>query len=669
MEFCKGACHKVCLAIIVIVVILSACSQHKLAPAEKFITTATTHPVSPTESPQIPALKEASATPEDTLPTPTIELPTQTPELQPAPVVVISFDGAANQQVANWMRDGVLPTFSWFAESGLRAEAMMTIDPAVTAAAHASLVTGFYPDRTGIVSNLYHHPSDSFYWYRSGFNQPLDQVDPIWVTASQAGLKTAALFVAGGTPFLPGQTADFTIAYGARDAYSNQETLELFPIKENWSGKEPVSFSPPLEAAWMIPKVSQVYLYAYDSMDDNKREYDSLLINTHRAIDENALQLKMDEWEALVLLPSTGAGAHFLLQEIAPQGDGILATIYHTGVYHNLATPRSLLEDLDEQFGFFPASGDSYALEHGWITANQFLEMLDRSNQWMSEVTAWVYNTYSPDLLFTWLDAFDSAGHAFTPANPGEQGYDEAVANQLEAYLAQAASIADQSLNRLLEEIPLEDATIILVSDHGMAPVHTTLNLNKLLEDEGWLVLDDRDYVVVNQSRAIVFASGGSANIYINLEGRDRDGFVTEEEYEPLRQQIVESLSSLKNPKTGEVVFSRVLLREQLADLHLDHTHSGDIFAQANLGYDLDSHRGRWRLFEPTQFKGQHGYDCTLPEMEAIFIAAGAGVANRGQIIPAIHITDIALTITHLLGLPAENDMPGKVIFEMSTLP
>lgn len=669
MPTLKTLSHKVCLATIVVVLSLCACSPDDLASGPENNPFENVPAVSTRETQQATPSQAATTSPTEITSTPTVEQPTETPALPLAPILVVSFDGAANRRLTDWMNSGLLPTFSRFAGEGLHAEAMTTINPSLTAAAHASMVTGFFPDRTGIVSNLYHNPSDSFYWYRSGFSEPLDEVNPVWVTASQAGFKTASLFIAGGTPFLPGQTADYTVAYGARDAYSIQETLELQSLEENWEGEPPVSFSTPLETTWIIPKVSQVYLYAIDRQDDGLTSYDALILNNQRSFTDPALLLEIGNWGPLVIEPSTGAGAHFLLQEIITQDGDVQATLYHSGVYHNLAAPRELLEALNEQFGFFPASGDAYALEHGWITPEQFLEMLERSNRWMTAVTTWVYTTYNPDLTFTWLDAFDTAGHAFTPALPGMPGYDEETASQKEFYLEQAAWIADQALSNLLEEVPIDQATILLVSDHGMAPVHTTVNLNTLLDEDGWLVLDDRDYVVIDQSRVIAFASGGNANFYINLEGRDRDGFVSEEEYESIRQEIANSLSRLQNPDTGELVFSRVLLGEQLADLHLEHIHSGDIVAQANPGYDLDSHRGRWRLFEPTQFSGQHGYDCTLPDMEAIFIAAGAGISQPGQLVPVIHITDLAPTILSLLGLPGNVDMPGKVIPGLESYP
>jgi predicted AlkP superfamily phosphohydrolase/phosphomutase len=610
----------------------------------------------------LPATSPPATTPPTNFPSPSptfdqtvLSSPTIEKPIKPHPIIVISFDGAPASQVYPMMEKGSLPAFAELASRGIRAEAMLSVDPSLTAPAHASLITGAYPGKTGIVSNLYHNPNDSFYWYRSGFDQPLDQVDPVWVTASRAGLRTASLFVAGGTPFLPGQSADYTVAYGARDAYSRLEKIKLSSLQIAWEGETPISYSPLLEGAWILEKVSQVYVLALDSQDDNRVNYDTFVLDTQRVFSPGNLVLKAGEWGALLLDPAREAGAYFLIQKVTPAKNQLKMEIYHSGVYHNNATPRPLLEELNRKFGFFPAGPDSYALEHGWITPQQFLEMLQRSTTWMMEVSLWVYQTYQPDLMFTWLDPFDAAGHAAFP--------DDSIllANE-ESLYEQAARSADAALGKLLKQISLDETNLIALSDHGMARIHSTVNLNTLLEEAGLLVLDQKDYVVVEKSQAIAFASGGSANIYINLEGREKDGIVPVSEYPAVLQKIQDLLGGLVDPQSSQPVISRMVVKEDLDLYHLDHLHSGDIFLQANPGYNLDSHRGWANVFSHSGYAGQHGYDRLLPEMGAIFIAAGPELPDAPAVIPSIQIIDVAPTLLNLLGLPPDNRMDGILI-------
>jgi predicted AlkP superfamily pyrophosphatase or phosphodiesterase len=585
----------------------------------------------------------------------------ETKEPVKVPIIIISFDGAPAEQVYQWIDQGELPNFSLLFKNGVRSTGVRSIDPSLTAPAHASLATGCYPNKTGIVGNIYHNPNDSFYWYRNGFDQPLSEVEPIWVIASRAGLKTATLFFAGGTPFLPDQTADYTVAYGVRDAYSQLEKVNLEEVDEAWEN-QPESYSKSVEGSWIIPKVSKVYLLAVDTLDDQTVNYDTFYINSQRSLPDNPQLTHLGEWQALMLDPAKQAGAHFLIQSINKKPWQV--TVFSSGVYHNAATPRSLLEDLTQQFGFFPASGDSYALEHHWINQTQYLEMLQRSADWMANVSNWVLTTYQPDILFTWQDAFDSGGHEFFPITKTNQDYEEFTEKgKQEAYL-QSAKIGDSALAKILKNISLEQSLVFIVSDHGMAPVHTTINLSTFLEQEGLLVLDQKDYVVVQKSKVIPFASGGSVHFYINEQGVEKDGIVLEEDAASIREHLYELLSDLSNPTTGELIFSRIFQSEELPSIYLDNFQSGDLFAQANPGYNLDSRRGWKSIFEPTNFSGQHGYSNSLPEMQAIFIASGVGVLSRGNVISSINLVDIAPTIAAIFGLNDFN-CDGKVISEL----
>jgi predicted AlkP superfamily pyrophosphatase or phosphodiesterase len=219
-----------------------------------------------------------------------------------------------------------------------------------------------------------------------------------------------------------------------------------------------------------------------------------------------------------------GSLAHRELRFLS--GDQQPEALYHSGVYHNRASPRSLLEELNTRFGFYPSGGDTYALDHGWITESDFLTQVERRARWTAEVTAWLYRTYQPDLLFAWQEPFDSAGHTFLLLDPRQQSYSSERARQYAVYYRQAARIADQALAITLAAVDLDRTVVLLASDHGMAPAHTRVYLNTLLQQNGLLVLDQKDYVVVEKSRAIAVASGGAANIYLNIQGREGDGLV-----------------------------------------------------------------------------------------------------------------------------------------------
>ena len=374
----------------------------------------------------------------------------------------------------------------------------------------------------------------------------------------------------------------------------------------------------------------------------------------------------MAEWGSLILLERAYAGADFLIQDITPER----VTLYHTGVERNTASPKELLTALNGNFGYFPAGGDYYALENGWITEEDFLYQLEKQSTYMAEVAAWVFSIYQPDLMLTWQDAFDSAGHQFFMSDPRQLSYSDEAVEIYRGYYQRAAKLADKSLSIMLEAMDLDSTTVMLVGDHGMAPIHTSVFINTILEQAGLLTLDSQNYVVVNESKAFAIASGGSAHIYINLTGREKEGgIVTATDYPVVVGQISELLSELVDPASGDPVFQRVLTRDQLASIGLDHPNSGDIFIQAFPGYALDGWRGNDFIFEPVDYYGQHGYDSSLPEMHPIFIAAGAGVHSMGEIIPPVKVVDYAPTIALLLFFPPAESVDGSPIPYFSQQP
>ena len=583
-----------------------------------------------------------------------VETATQTPRHS---IVLISWDGSRADIIYDLMDNGLLPTFKTFSEKGVHAEFAQSIDPSLTAAAHNSISSGSLPRHTGISSNNYHVAGDDFSWYRVGFDETLDDAEPIWVTASKNGLTTATAFFVGGSPSHKDQEADYTIGYGIQDAYSTQRSVDILP-GDNWTDL-PVSFNIPLEGQFTIQNVGIVYLCVLDSSDDGNINYDTVLLNSQRSGSAFAQSLQKDQWGSLVLLPRSFAGADFLIQDISSER----VVLFHTGVNHNNASPADMKAVINQEFGFFPAGPDYYALEHSWITEKDYISMLERQARYIADVTSWMFTTYHPDLLLTWQDPFDSAGHQFFMQSGRQLNYSVEKALEYDGFYKDAARVADQALQNMLSAIDLETTTVLMVGDHGMTTIHTSVFVNTILENAGLLTLDSKNSVIVGQSKAFAITSGGAVHIYINLVGREKGGgIVTDAEYPSVQSQIMDLLKKLQDPETGETIFERVLPHQELASLGLDHPNSGDVFAQANPGYVLDSWRGNDFTFAQAIYYGQHGYDSSLPDMHTIFFAAGAGIESTGSPIPPVKIIDYAPTIAYLLNFQPAGTIDGSII-------
>ncbi|WHZ21092.1 MAG: Alkaline phosphodiesterase I / Nucleotide pyrophosphatase [Nitrospira sp.] len=107
-------------------------------------------------------------------------------------VILVSLDGFR----ADYLDRFDLPNFRRLIQNGVRAEGLIPVFPSITAPNHYSIVTGLYPERHGLVGNVFYDPTREqvFYdahtrrdgtWYRG---------QPIWITAETQGMVTACYF-------------------------------------------------------------------------------------------------------------------------------------------------------------------------------------------------------------------------------------------------------------------------------------------------------------------------------------------------------------------------------------------------------------------------------------------------------------------------------------------
>ncbi|MFC4439738.1 MULTISPECIES: alkaline phosphatase family protein [Natrialbaceae] len=139
--------------------------------------------------------------------------------------------------------------------------------------------------------------------------------------------------------------------------------------------------------------------------------------------------------------------------------------------------------------------------------------------------------------------------------------------------------------------------------------------------------------------------------IRINLEGRDPEGVVPEEEYEQLREEIIRELEGVETPD-GEPVFETVAPRERYfhgdyADEAVDIIMIPDEFDHAISEQLGDEYFGP---AEPWNHK-----------LDGVFAAMGEGVDEDADLERA-HLFDVAPTIMASFGIPYSDRMDGSVI-------
>jgi len=220
------------------------------------------------------------------------------------------------------------------------------------------------------------------------------------------------------------------------------------------------------------------------------------------------------------------------------------------------------------------------------------------------------------------------------------------------------------------KQLPPE-TVLFVVSDHGFSPFRKGVNLNRWLEEEGYLVLKSESlreaehtgiefWEVADWRRTKAYAAGLSG-ISINVLGREPIGAVEPGgQQQMLREEIRRKLEALTDPETGQRVIHRVYRREELYQgPYLDELP--DLIVGYNRGYRTERATLKVGFDRPvispnnTKWSGDH---VTVdPEL-----VPGVLFCNRPLSTDKQRLVDLAPTILTLLGVRVPSGVEGEAL-------
>lgn len=190
-----------------------------------------------------------------------------------------------------------------------------------------------------------------------------------------------------------------------------------------------------------------------------------------------------------------------------------------------------------------------------------------------------------------------------------------------------------------------DDATFIIVSDHGAARTEREFSPNVALVKKGWLSVGAQGQIV--SWRAVAQTFGGSAAVFVR--NPQDENFVRE----------VEELFTQQHEKPDSPIW-RVLSRRDAARLGADPRVA--IYLDAAPSYAMSS-RTTGSTISKAAERATHGYSPSRSEMRGTLIFAGKGI-KPGVKIEYARLIDIAPTIAGLFGLEMKTAR-GRVITEV----
>jgi predicted AlkP superfamily phosphohydrolase/phosphomutase len=223
----------------------------------------------------------------------------------------------------------------------------------------------------------------------------------------------------------------------------------------------------------------------------------------------------------------------------------------------------------------------------------------------------------------------------------------------------------DDLVGRTMAKCRGEDNLLFVISDHGFNSFRRGLDLNRWLEENGYLKFKEEgrrgeQYLAgVDWSQTRAF-SIGLAGLFLNLKGKYSQGIVEPgEEADKLAAEIAERLGAVKDPQTGVGAIKRVYqatkvyrgpYKENAPDLLVGYQRGYRVSWETAIG------RTTHAVFHDNlkAWSGDHSIDPSL--------VPGVLFCNHPIDADNARILDFGPTILNLFGVPVPEYMDGKVL-------
>jgi predicted AlkP superfamily phosphohydrolase/phosphomutase len=370
--------------------------------------------------------------------------------------------------------------------------------------------------------------------------------------------------------------------------------------------------------------------------------------------------------------------------------------------------PESLLDELEQQFGNYRLHlSQTYAQGNVGAVLDELFDELE----YKAKITEYLMTRYSWDAFFQYFWGTDriqhELWHIIDEQHPRHDKQEAAAyRNRVFSYFSRV----DEIVGRLIE-LAGNDPLVLIASDHGFGPAHKYCSLNVWLLQEGFLKLKSDvatrakkllfslgltpelafkvtrkiprtfrpargmssqpgaskllgkfflSFNDVDWSRSVAFSKGNYGQIYVNLKDRETYGIVPAEEYEFVRDEIIERLRALTDKSTGAAWVGKVFRREEIYNGPLVDDAPDIAFLPADMRYlplgnaDFTSNKF---MVDAFGISGCH-------RMDGVMIARGNGIEG-GSRLDAARIYDMMPTLLYLTGEAVPDDVDGRILTEM----
>lgn len=241
----------------------------------------------------------------------------------------------------------------------------------------------------------------------------------------------------------------------------------------------------------------------------------------------------------------------------------------------------------------------------------------------IADIATTIIETERPNLLMIHMPELDHVEHDYGPFSPAALGAIENADVQIARLVASAKKAGIW-----------EHTALVILSDHGFAPVSHDVRPGVLMSSKGLITLDKKNHI--EDWKAVVLTSGASAYVYV----KDPDDEAT-------RKALLDIFEPLAGTEGSGI--GRVLNHEQITAMGGDPEAFLALEAAKDFGMTY-GYTGDY--IEPSKVVGTHGYFPDQPAMRASLLVFGPSIGSVK--IADARLLDVAPTVARWLGLELE---------------
>ena len=630
-------------------------------------------------------------------------------------VVVIGVDGMDARLTQRLMDAGDLPVLEGLRRKG-GFKPLGTSIPPQSPVAWSSFITGTNPGAHGIFDFVHRHPEKQyspFYsasetveghgaWAIGGFklqlpfwpfrHKPAETVlrregTPFWDYLDAAGIESKVYAIPANYPPSPSKHGHHCClsGMGVPDLLGTYGTYQFFeeggpiPAEDEGGGQAAgITFNRDTARVRLVGPMNT-------QLDEPKPAIIEFLVHRDRDADAAIIEIqnqrilleagKWSGWQDLDFTMSTPSflpDSHvrgicrFYLQQVKPN-----FLLYVSPINFDpadpavpISEPAGFAKEIAQKLGKFYTAGfqedynalknevfndDDYAAQTAYVLKER-LALLD-----------YAIENYDDGLLFFYFSSIDLQGHMFWwDSDKRHPVREPEEAKKYNRVIIDLYRKMDGIIGRLLERYG-DQATFIVMSDHGFADFRREFNLCTWLRDNGYIKPSNCASLLLDVDWQRTRAYGlGLNGLYLNIKGRERDGIVDPgEQRETLLQELVQKLEAVR-----DVDGTRVIRKVYRAD----EVYKGQAMALAPdliVGYARD-YRASWAttLGEMTdELFLDNDSAWSADHCMAADQVPGIVFSNRPILAESPSLIDLAPTILEAFGVDVPSHMEGTSLF------